>query len=266
MFYNLVSSAEIVARISEDYNINYSDYINRVPQWVHQALNELNVKIAFIPTNIDIPIVDRIGILPKDIKVMLGVECDGVRLRRIDGTSRKLGTELNYNDAIVMTNIATSIYGTDTSISNDGVITTTPDKIRTFNNETIIEAPISQQYDYLLLPNGKIEVNKDCDNITVYYMQYPIQFDDVFGFEAPMIPDNEPTKVALTWYVLSKILMRGYKHPILQLSHRDVEFDPYKQWDVWKTKARNNLSDGDSERNDIISRIWNSYFYLSTFV
>lgn len=264
MNYNVVSAAEIVARISEDYNINFGDYINRVPQWIIQALNELDVNIAFIPTYKVIPLVDRIGILPTNIKVITGVEGNGVRLNRIHGISKDMIPELNYDEAITMTSLGSTIYGTNTVVDGD-IITTTPTKIRTYNNETILDAAISSQYDYILLPNGRVEVNQDIDEVIVYYLSQPIFFDKTFGFQAPFIPDNEQTKVALTYYVLRNILMRGYKHPILKLGQVDPEYDPAKQWTKWKLIARNNLSQGDSEENDILSRLWGSYFYNSIF-
>jgi len=264
MIYNLVSAAEIVARISEDYNINHGDYINRVPQWVSQALNELDINLAFVPTFATIPMVERIGILPKSIKVITGIEYNGVRLGRIHGTSRDMIPELNNGEAIILTSLGSTIYGNNTVVDGD-IITTNPSKIRTYNHETILSAPISDTHNYILLPNGKLETNFDCTEVIIYFLKPPIEFDEHFGFESPMIPDNEQTKVAFTWYVLRNILMRGYKHPIISLGNRDPEFDPSKQWTKWKLIARNNLAYGDSEENDILSRLWGSYFYNSIF-
>jgi len=266
MIYNLVSSAEIIARISEDYNINHADYINRVPQWVHQAMCELDINIAFIPTYITIPIVERIGLLPKNIKMVTGVEGNGVRLNRIYGKSSINTRELDTSDAVVLTTLGSTIYGDNITIDvENNKINVEATKIRTYNNETIVQVSPSEKYNYILLPNGKIEVNSDCDYVTIYYLSYPIEFDVIFGFDAPQIPDNEHVKIALTWYVLRNILMRGYVHPIIKLGGVDPEYDPAKQWKVWKQSARNNMSDSDPEQSAILSRLHRSYFYNSIF-
>lgn len=266
MIYNLVSAAEIVARISEDYNINHADYINRVPQWVHQAMCELDINIAFIPTYITIPLIDGIGLLPKNIKLITGVESNGVRLNRIYGKGCINTREIDSTDAVVMTNLGKTIYGDDITLDvENNKINVTATSIRTFNNETIVQVLPSERYNYILLPNGKIEVNNDSDYATIYFLSYPIEFDAIFGFDAPQIPDNEHVKIALTWYVLTKILMRGYLHPIIKLGGVDPEYDPSKQWKVWKTNARNNVSDSDPEQYAILSRLHRSYFYNSIF-
>ena len=266
MIYNLVSSGEIVARISEDYNINHADYINRVPQWVHQAMGELDINIAFIPTFITIPIVERIGLLPRDIKLITGVEADGCRLTRIHGHGSVKTIELTQRDAIVMTSLGSTVYGDNIVIDTENnKVVMNPTKIRTYNNETIVHTQPSDKYNYILLPNGKIEINSDAKFVTIYYLSYPITFDTIFGFDAPQIPDNEHVKVALTWYVLRNILMRGYLHPIISLTSNDPENNPNRQWTRWKTIARNNASDSDPDQSAILSRLHRSYFYNSMF-
>lgn len=264
MIYNLVSSGEIIARISEDYNINHADYINRVPQWIHQALNELNIDIAFIPKFQFIPIIENIGLLPGDIKMITGVEANGIRLNRIYGRSSIRTTEVNHQDAVVMTNLGSTIYGENITIDGSKVVMES-NKVRTYNNETILTTKPSDKYNYILLPNGKIETNLDCEEVVVYYLSYPIEFDSIFGFEAPMIPDNEHVKIALTWYVLCKILMRGGVHPILKLGGIDPEYDPSKQWKHWKPIAINKANEDDPEQMAILSKVHRSFFYNHLF-
>jgi hypothetical protein len=88
MIYQLTSAKQVIARIDNNFDIDYSDWISRAPLWIADALDRLLFISSYEDTYIDLDVVDHIAQLPdnvpSDIKRILGVEYDGYLIKRLN--------------------------------------------------------------------------------------------------------------------------------------------------------------------------------------
>lgn len=88
MLYQLTSSKEIVGRIDNNFDVDYSDWVGRAPLWIADALDQLQMVSSYEEVYIDLEVENYIVNLPdhvpQDIRRIQGVEYDGVLLRRLN--------------------------------------------------------------------------------------------------------------------------------------------------------------------------------------
>ena len=86
--YQLTSAKEILARIENNFDIDYSDWVTRAPLWIADALDQMQLVSAYEDTYIDLAASDHIVMLPDniptDIRRILGIEYNGSLIRRLN--------------------------------------------------------------------------------------------------------------------------------------------------------------------------------------
>jgi len=89
--------------------------------------------------------------------------------------------------------------------------------------------------------------------IKVYYRGYITQLSELYNVEMPLIPDDETLLQAIAHYILLRLLMRGYKHPIYSLNSNNQITNPYILYHGigntggLKQKARNSVKSMSKE-------------------
>jgi len=48
MIYKLVNSKRIIGKIYDEYNIDYSGFISRVPNWIFSALGKMHIHMGYL--------------------------------------------------------------------------------------------------------------------------------------------------------------------------------------------------------------------------
>ena len=117
--------------------------------------------------------------------------------------------------------------------------------------------------NYVIADNDKIELNFDTDKITVESYEVATYYDDYFNCNVPYVYDDGLLLEALSWYVLYKILCRGYKHQVFSLTGSEP-VNPYVQWTLIKNKASASVI--NSMRKNGANEGWNNFFYNFTFL
>lgn len=88
MIYQLASGKEIIARIDNNFDIDYSDWISRAPLWISDALDQMQMISAYVDKKITLTVENYITYLPddtpQDIRRILGVEHEGYLIRRLN--------------------------------------------------------------------------------------------------------------------------------------------------------------------------------------
>ena len=88
MVYQLVSSKEIVARIENDFDIDHADWITRAPLWIADAMDRLQFISSYEDKKITLTVENYTVILPddapQDIRRILGIEYNGLLIRRLN--------------------------------------------------------------------------------------------------------------------------------------------------------------------------------------
>jgi len=88
MIYQLTSAKEVIARIENNFDIDYSDWVTRAPLWIADALDQLQLISSYedkkIPLTVENYIVELPDNAPQDIRRILGIEHNGYLIRRLN--------------------------------------------------------------------------------------------------------------------------------------------------------------------------------------
>lgn len=120
--------------------------------------------------------------------------------------------------------------------------------------------------DYVVVDKNTIELGKDTDFIIVEYKAIKTNKSETYGCDLPEIPDNAYVIEAITYFCMYKMLTRGYRHPVMNLSASQYGTNPYYEWLRLSKEARIRYINDLSNKNiDNTSDVLNSAFYLGTF-
>jgi glycosidase len=164
MIYQLGSAKEIIARIDNNFSIDYSDWIPRTPLWIADAMDQMQLVSLYEEKYIDISIVDYIVSLPddtpQDIRRILGVFHDGFKLNR-----------LNKINAIQEPSFNAQLDGSNTyTIKNGYIVTSLEDGIARVYYQAL---PI--EYDpELLVYFPRVPMNSIVQGAIEWYIIYSI--------------------------------------------------------------------------------------------
>lgn len=115
MTYKQISSKVIIGRVFEQYNVDYSGFVSRVPNYVHSAMRELKIYTSLIPKTVDAIVTDYKCPIPEDCEILEGVSYLGLRLKRTD--------TINQKDSNNMPNLISDKHSYE--VNNNGYIITT---------------------------------------------------------------------------------------------------------------------------------------------
>jgi hypothetical protein len=207
--YKYISGKELIARVSNSFTIDNSQWIYSAPLWIADGLAQLKIPMTLCYTTKSDTVTAYKCELPCDLKLLIAVEYNSTRLPR-------LGVFNNMNAS----NLADRGY-----------------------NET---------EGYEVVGNNWITTTFEEGDIIFHYRSIPIEYDKVNDRVIPQIPDDAYVIEALQWFIILKLLYKGFKHPVFDLSTSNEFTNPGIQWEKNKKRARNsvNIIDAD-ERNQI---------------
>ena len=215
MHYQLTTANEVIARVDNNFDIDYSDWITRAPLWISDALSELRLVQAYEETSIDLDVVNYHVELPNisqyDIRRILAVV---------------------YNDELL----------TRLKIINPA------------RQPKILEG-LNRSSETYTIKNGHIVTSFDEGTITLYFDRPALEYDVKQMVYLPKIPNNDLVKIAIEWYLMYCILRKGHRHPLYSLDSNNPLTNPYSMWDTYKKKARNSMGSCDPEEREELSRL-----------
>ena len=115
------------------------------------------------------------------------------------------------------------------------------------NHNTKEEGQIGKQKETYQLNPDVIVTTFEHGEITIIYKALPVDDD---GY--PLVPDNQYFLEALFWYAFKKMLMRGYKSKVSELSY----FYADQQWKRYCTAARNKANYPDIGKYQRFADVW----------
>lgn len=248
MTYNIVSSQMVIAKIYNDFNIDYAGWRNRSIEWIGDCLRELNIYLTLEPFTLESEVIDFKTKLPCDIKTLRAIEYDGYRLPPTGAIARQ---SLNANST--SGSLASTIRDyseIDELVNNISTISQyAKNLIQTIYNDNhrVIPGDVSTTDDYNLTNNGWVHFSFETGTVYFHYLRFPIDCD---GY--PMIPDNQKLIKCLEWYIMTMICARGHKHPVFNFS------DCEKRWLDYAPKAKNSVMAPNSDIRNTWRRLWTS--------
>ncbi len=203
MIYRLIDASNVIANVQDTFNINSADWIGRAGNWINKALTDIGVVTELKVTHLDTNATDYRVELPCDIKSLVAVEVNGMRVYRTQPVTQ-------------MEKVADS---TDTYTDSEYA----PETGRSYNTTVL---SYSVQGDNYIQFETNSEYYKEIA-VTLHYKSLPTSIFKPYNMMLPMIPDIDIAQDAIANYIMIKILGRGYNHPVYSLNNNHPATNPY---------------------------------------
>ena len=230
MIYKYISSKNIISKVKRDFNLDYTDWIYLSPEWIGECISQLEIKIALTMAMSEITVSNYRCNIPCDLEVLLGIEYNGYRLNRNNYISR-LNKDVDDTSDIIYD----SLYEDNEIIRNR------------FRGTTL-----SNIESYSVVGNNVLDFTFEEGDIIIYYKTLPLELDSTFNIYLPLVPDNANLIECISWYIISKILGRGYLHPVFTYK------DALQMFEKYSSKAKSSLMRLDPDEKERHSKIWQS--------
>ena len=96
MAYKQISSKIIIGRVFEQYNIDYSGFVSRVPNYIHSAMRALRISRSLLNETVDGEVVDYKCAVPSECKLLRGISYLGYRIPRTDKINQSVDDDMPY--------------------------------------------------------------------------------------------------------------------------------------------------------------------------
>lgn len=245
----------IIAKIDNDFNIDHSDWIPRIAAWVIEALSILNCTPKQFVTE-KVRVQDKIGYLRcpvnfNEIKMFDENDCEIINLTN----SKSCGCFPSTGK------INNSVVGRDEQIA-------IPEDPKNVSGDYITTSKRKNSYiakGFIPLSNNKFELTFNANFVKLKYQTIKSYFSSTYNCELPVIPNNGLLIEAIGFYCMYKILLRGHKHPVMNLQASQYGTNPYYTWLQLKDEAKRSViinSQGDVVED---GGQWRKAFYNFTF-
>lgn len=271
----------IIAKIDNDFNPDNSDWIPRVGAWAIDAMAILDVTQKE-PKKRQLEVRDGIAYspCPIDANSLKVYDANGCRIKKAGASTNCCTTSLrgdsdSHSQQVQQTNhrylthrtVCIDKLDANKAPAVQAVTVNSKDLSPRHNVVELTEQENSNaDHNYVLIGCDKIEVNFDTPYITIESDEIITESSDIYGCELPVIPNNGLLIEAIAYYCMYKMLCRGYKHPVMNLSASQYGTNPYYEWNKLKDEAkRKSIIDAQGKVIDD-SDLWNSAFYIYTFL
>ncbi len=95
MVYKQINSKIVIGTVFERFNIDYSGFVSRVPNWIHSAMRQMEIHTSLISKTVDGEVVDYKCAIPSDCKILMGVSYLSKRLERTDKINQKVTDDMD---------------------------------------------------------------------------------------------------------------------------------------------------------------------------
>lgn len=242
-----ITVEHIIAKIDNDFNPDNSDWIPRVAAWCTDAMSQLKVLNNITKKR-------QFKVINKTVKSQCCFDKNNIKVYDSNGCEIKQadndGNCCN-NDSLHSSSSTEGLERCNPNGSYTREILYNPnvneDIVFTEHVNTIVErerhnvkhidlAPRKGR-NYVLSGNT-ITLNFDDTYITIAQKEIETKYSEYYHCEIPVIPNNGLLAEALAYYCMYKMLCRGYKHPVFNLSASQYGTNPYYMWMQLKDKAK----------------------------
>ena len=268
----------IIAKIDNDFNPDNSDWIPRVGAWVHDGLGLLSINTTKRVKE-RFKVIGRVAYSKNELKGNIKVyTCEGCEIPEYDAI--KDNCESCSSDNIpstgeeIQTIIENGAGTTSITVNNNPAIVPVDVMFKQINGGDGTRYNVEETYitkekniNYVLVDNKHIELSFDTDCIIVEHDEVNTCHSNVYNCDFPEIPDNAKVIEFLAYWCIYKMLLRGYKHPVLNLHASQYGTNPYYiAQSLMEEAKRSYINDGvDDANNGKLTRLWRSSFFIGTF-
>lgn len=250
----------VIAKVDNDFNIDNSDWIPRAGAWCIDALSQLKC-MPYQWRRVKHEVKDKRTVLCNILsaKYVRIYDEHGCRLDNANGSADITPYPALNNFSSGYPGENSSTGGMQWKDEEIAIYTGSPD----IQNRIKVGRICHSKNNFVITGSGQIELDFDANWIVVEWFGPATYYDDFFNEEVPFIYDNGDLLEAVSWYIMYKILSRGYKHQVFSLTGQEP-VNPYIQWNKLKDKASASVK--HDIRNEGQNSGWNNFFYNSTFL
>lgn len=236
----------VLGKIDNDFNPDTSDWIPRCAAWCIDAMQQLKVLATEVRRR-NLKVENRLAYLCCEVNK------NSIKVYDINGCEIP---ELGRNQSCCSPSTGGSIP----------VQMTDPDTVGRITNITnpIINISTAMNRGYVLTCNGVIQLNFDADTIQVETLEVKTEWSDTYQTELPLIPNNGLLLEYLVWYCMFKLLVRGSRHQVLNLTSQ-IPTNPYLQMKELEPKVKASIII-ENQRQDDLYKGWANFFYNGSFL
>jgi len=100
----------------------------------------------------------------------------------------------------------------------------------------------TSKYTYEIYADRNIVTSLEEGIITVLFKRPAVEYWEEHNVYIPRIPDDPFVIEALKWFLMTRLLQKGTKHPIFNLKENNPYTNPAIAWENFSKKARNSIS------------------------
>lgn len=243
-----INSSVLVAEIIQDYNIQSNDFITRFSNWCVQCLGDLNIYQAYVEKQASLAILGGKVKLPDFYRAIIGV-----------WINNRKAVPKNPNSEIVLDKDTTKAGFVEarTTEPNDLSSLAYPQTVSSEENKCNKKQDTSKEIEYYISQGWLHTPDLDTATAVVDYLAIPIVYDANLNMNFPIIYNDEILKEAIKLFVLTRMLNRGYKHPIQNLKDNNPYTNPALKYDRIRYRVRTSVNKFTVIDRDVIANIVN---------
>jgi len=248
MITNNISVSEFKVGFDDRFNVKSNDWQPRLNKWLVKAMTLVNSFYLYNPVAINLAFEDGVLHMPVDISIITGIVYNGIRLSPIDF--------IPFKDVSQATTEHYYLLGT---AKGDGLIVDPNErpievKLPTTTVVTSDKQTGYTNYTYTVLRNDIIQLNLPdlTGSVTLFYKSLPYKLQQN-GVVELLIPDNEELIEAMEWYILMRLIGRGYIHHTFK--YGDVE----ARWRDGRRRANISIGSMSADQRERVSHIFRNF-------
>lgn len=220
----LISSNAIIAELYQDFNLAGSEWVHKAKRWVARGIEIMELSGYFERATLWDTVEEYSVMLPCDMRVLCVVLIEGISDTADNSISLPVATTPAAN--------STDQYGN--KIEVDYSLVSTLFRLPLTQSlaigkpfENVRQANYARGY----INNGRLHTNFETGKVMFVYFRPPL---DEEGF--PMIPDFGLTIEALNYWIIYKMSIGGFSHPVISYDKA------YAKWMELYPQARNKVN------------------------
>lgn len=252
MLLRTIPLSEIKVNFDDRFNVETTDWIPRLNRWVVSAIGHIHSGLLFNPTSSKLQFENNELLMPIDMKVLQGITYKGIRLVPSDINVKLLTSANEVSETYYFLGNATQ------------------DKLIVDPQERPIEMKLpTLDYTHLTVNSGvfnrfintytimrdnviRLNLLETSGEVILYYKSLPYLLNQDGSIELT-VPDNENLIEALNWYILLRLIGRGYKHHTFEYQY------VANKWEEERKKAKRSISALSIDKQHVISAMFRTF-------
>lgn len=226
MIYKSVTLHSLVSRILRVVRGSESDYIDDISQWIQEGVKSLKIKNTTIELCEDLTICNHSARMPCGITSISGIVYNGCRLREGAYTS------LTASKANIPNAASSNLYTSDIASKSSDIRGT---NIKEVTNVSTV--------DFYKIQMDALHFTMKEGTVRIFYRGLPT---DEEGYL--LIPDLEPFKEALIWYVFKWLTLSGFRFPDPRINSFYCE----EMFEKYARRAKNSAKTLSTDRKEAL--------------